>query len=82
MYLAPQNIPRAISVLTLGNKVILLYCIVGLCMVVLLYKVILLYCCIQFHCPYMQLVHVYMCAYVRACVVCTECSKHVQLKNV
>ena len=24
MYLAPQNIPRAISVLTLGNKVILL----------------------------------------------------------
>ena len=25
MYLAPQNIPRAISVLTLGNKVIL-YC--------------------------------------------------------
>ena len=28
MYLAPQNIPRAISVLTLGNKVIL-YCIVS-----------------------------------------------------
>ena len=27
MYLAPQNIPRAISVLTLGNKVVLLYCI-------------------------------------------------------
>ena len=27
VYLAPQNIPRAISVLTLGNKVIL-YCIV------------------------------------------------------
>ena len=27
MYLAPQNIPRAISVLTLGNKV-MLYCIV------------------------------------------------------
>ena len=27
MYLAPQNIPRAINVLTLGNKVIL-YCIV------------------------------------------------------
>ena len=25
MYLAPENIPRAISVLTLGNKVIL-YC--------------------------------------------------------
>ena len=25
MYLAPQNIPRTISVLTLGNKVIL-YC--------------------------------------------------------
>ena len=23
MYLAPQNIPRAISVLTLGNKVVL-----------------------------------------------------------
>ena len=28
VYLAPQNIPRAISVLTLGNKVILYYCIV------------------------------------------------------
>ena len=27
VYLAPQNIPRAISVLTLGNKVVLLYCI-------------------------------------------------------
>ena len=31
MYLAPQNIPRAISVLTLGNKVIL-YCIVLYCL--------------------------------------------------
>ena len=30
VYLAPQNIPRAISVLTLGNKVIL-YCIVSVC---------------------------------------------------
>ena len=28
MYLAPQNIPRAISVLTLGNTVVL-YCILA-----------------------------------------------------
>ena len=32
MYLAPQNIPCAISVLTLGNKVIL-YCVVLCCIV-------------------------------------------------
>ena len=40
VYLAPQNIPRAISVLTLGNKVIL-YCIVLDCIVLFL---IVLYC--------------------------------------
>ena len=31
VYLAPQNIPRVISVLTLGNKVILLYCVFNFC---------------------------------------------------
>ena len=30
MYLAPQNIPRAVSVLTLGNKVILCIRAMGL----------------------------------------------------
>ena len=36
MYLAPQNIPRAISVLTLGNRVILYSTVlcVPLCMLV------------------------------------------------
>ena len=36
MYLVPQNIPRAISLLTLGNKVILYYIVLLYCINVLI----------------------------------------------